>query len=150
VLAEDASDWFDVNCQSPYMLMVANVTTSQRLNGSDTTDTLQGLDKLGVLRTTIPAVTHVNYSARVHTVSKETNPRFHALLSSFKQETGCPVLVNTSFNVRGEPIVNSPKEAYRCFVGTGLDLFVIGNFMLLKSEQKTKADNNYANNFDPD
>jgi carbamoyltransferase len=135
VLAERAADYFDLDRPSPYMLLVAAVRDDIRIPMSDEQRKLFGIDRLNVPRSSIPAVTHVDYSARVQTVHRSTNPRFHALLERFDALTGCAVLVNTSFNVRGEPIVCSPSDAYRCFMRTGMDYLVIGNFILAKSEQ---------------
>jgi carbamoyltransferase len=149
VLAEDVSDWFELDRPSPYMLLVADVGQRRRVeyNGADHLD---GLDKLKVIRSEIPAVTHVDYSARVQTVHRETNPRFHALLSAFKAKTGCPVLVNTSFNVRGEPIACSPEDAFRCLMGTEIEMLVIGNCILYKDRQNPNLILDYRNAFDPD
>ncbi|MFC8659348.1 carbamoyltransferase [Streptomyces parvus] len=133
VPAEDAKDWFDLRQDSPYMLVVAQVAEAQRLPAADTGAT--GMDLLRVRRSTIPAVTHVDGSARVQTVTAESSPAFHELLTAFKARTGCPVLVNTSFNVRGEPIVNSPQDAYTCFMRTNVDMLALGNFLLYKDEQ---------------
>ena len=135
VLREDAGDWFDLDVDSPYMLLVAPVGERQRrpLGGRDRTKT--GFDRLDVVRSTIPAVTHVDGSARVQTVDARTNPRFHALLSAFKAHTGCPVLINTSFNVRGEPIVCTPEDAFRCFMGTDIDMLAIGDSVVRKGDQ---------------
>lgn len=134
VLADDTKDYFDLNQESPYMLIVAGVAAAQRVETPDA-DGATGLDLLRVRRSTIPAVTHVDSSARVQTVSEHSNPAYHQLLTAFKDETGCPVLVNTSFNVRGEPIVNSPAEAYACFMRTNIDLLAMGGFLLDKSQQ---------------
>ncbi|MFZ4272655.1 carbamoyltransferase [Streptomyces arboris] len=133
VLAEDAKDYFDLPQESPYMLVVSQVAAAQRLEAQD--GGASGLDLLKVRRSTIPAVTHVDHSARVQTVTGHSNPAYHRLLTAFKSLTGCPVLVNTSFNVRGEPIVNSPQEAYTCFMRTGIDILALGNFLLEKSDQ---------------
>lgn len=135
VLEEDASEWFDLREPSPYMLLVGEVEERQRLPGKDRIDSIVGLDKQSVLTSTIPAVTHVDGTARIQTVCRDINPRFHGLLTRFKEITGCPVLVNTSFNVRGEPIVNTPEDAFRCFLGTGLDVLVVGNCYLEKCDQ---------------
>ena len=135
VLREDVQQWFEMDRSSPYMLLVADVVKSERKPMTDEMNALFGIDKLNVPHSSIPAVTHVNYSARVHTVHKETNPYYHKLIKRFKELTGCPVLVNTSFNVRGEPIVCSPEDAFRCFMGTELDLLVIGNSLLYKTHQ---------------
>ena len=135
VIREDLSEWFDLNCDSPYMLLVAKVSDSKCRKMTKDEELLFGIDKLNIKRSEIPAVTHVDYSARVQTVHKETNPKYYKLLSEFKKKTGCPVLVNTSFNVRGEPIVGSPEDAYNCFMGTEMDVLVIGNCYLNKENQ---------------
>jgi len=135
VKAEKVSEWFEFDRASPYMLMVARVSAEKRLEMSTEQNAMFGLDKLHVPRSQIPAVTHVDYSARVQTVHAETNPRFHALLDEFESLTGCPVCVNTSFNVRGEPIVMSPEDAYRCFMRTEMDFLVMENCFLAKSDQ---------------
>jgi len=135
VLAEKASEWFEIDVESPYMLLVAEVRKDRQRRMSDAEECLWGIDKLNVLRSDVPAVTHVDYSARLQTVHRDDNPRFHALLSAFEGRTGCPVLVNTSFNVRGEPIVESPRDAYTCFMRTGMDVLVLGSFLLRKEAQ---------------
>jgi carbamoyltransferase len=150
VLAEDAADWFELDRASPYMLLVADVARGRRLAPNAADCELSGLDRLKTLRSEIPAVTHVDYSARVQTVHRETNPRFHGLLSAFKRKTGCPVLVNTSFNVRGEPIANTPEDAFRCLMGTEIDMLVIGNCVLHKDRQNPNLVLDYRNAFDPD
>jgi carbamoyltransferase len=137
VLSEDKSDWFDLNVDSPYMLVVANVLKGRRLPVDDGKIGLFGIDKLNVERSTIPAVTHVDYSARVQTVSKAINPPYFDLLTKFKELTGCPLVVNTSFNVRGQPIVETPFDAFNCFMATGLDALFIGNFYLKKTQQNS-------------
>ena len=147
VLREDVSDWFELDTDSPYMLLVADVVKGRRRQMMAQEQALFGIDKLNVPRSDIPAVTHVDYSARVQTVHAETNPRFHALLSTFKQKTGCPVLVNTSFNVRGEPIVRTPEDAFRCFMGTELDALAVGNLYLKKSDQNSALKLDYKNAF---
>ena len=135
VLREDVSEWFDLTTDSPYMLLVASVAQN-KLNQITTADIEKtGIARLEVQRSVIPAVTHVDNSARVHTVAQDVNPRYHALLSEFKSQTGCPVLVNTSFNVRGEPIVETPEDAFRCFMRTDIEVLVVGNCFLLKSDQ---------------
>lgn len=149
VLSEDVSEWFDLSEDSPYMLIVAEVSKSKKKNMSDSELGLFGIDKLNVPRSVIPAVTHVDYSARIQTVHKDTNPLFHALITSFKNKTGCPVLVNTSFNVRGEPIVCSPEDAFRCFMGTELDVLVVGNSIMIKQEQVVMKEL-YQNEFEAD
>jgi carbamoyltransferase len=135
VKADKVSEWFELDRRSPYMLLVADVAASQKIPMNSEQQQLFGMDKLMVPRSTIPAVTHVDYSARVQTVHAETNPRFYALLDEFEKLTGCPVCINTSFNVRGEPIVMTPEDAYRCFMRTEMDLLVLGNFLLYKSKQ---------------
>ena len=135
VLAEDVSDWFELDEASPYMLIVADVHKDKRLAMTEEQKKLFGIDKLNVPRSEIPSITHVDYSARIQTVHKETNPGYHSLISKFKQLTGCSLLVNTSFNVRGEPIVCTPEDAFRCFMGTGLDVLVIDNLILMKESQ---------------
>jgi carbamoyltransferase len=150
VLAEDTSDWFDLDCESPYMLLVADVAEKHRRAMTESERTLFGIDKLNVPRSTIPAVTHVDYSARVQTVHRQTNPRFHALISAFKARTGCPVVVNTSFNVRGEPIVCTPEDAFRCFMGTEIETLAIGNCLLDKVRQDPALTLDYKSGFAPD
>jgi carbamoyltransferase len=135
VLEEAVSDQFDLSVKSPYMLLVAPVRQDLRLPPSEDDRHLFGIEKLKVPRSTLPAITHVDYSARVQTVSPRTNPRFHGLISAFRHRTGCPTLVNTSFNVRGEPIVCTPADAYRCFMRTEMDVLVLENQLLLKDEQ---------------
>lgn len=150
VLAEDAAEWFEIDRDSPYMLLVADVARQHRYQLNSHDEMLPGLEKLKIPHSDIPAVTHVDYSARVQTVHRETNPRFHQLLSAFKAKTGCPVLVNTSFNVRGEPIANTPEDAFRCLMGTEIDMLVIGNYVLHKDRQNPNLVLDYRNAFDPD
>ena len=150
VLLEDVADWFELDRDSPYMLLVAEVSTERRKPAAESQDALFGIDRLRLPRSDIPAVTHVDFSARVQTVDRETNPRYHALLEAFKAETGCPVLVNTSFNVRGEPIVCSPADAFRCFMGTDLDCLAIGNCFLRKAEQDPSLQREFTDSFEPD
>jgi carbamoyltransferase len=150
VLREDVAEWFDLDIDSPYMLLVADVAKSHRRQMTETEDALFGIDKLNIARSDIPAVTHIDYSARVQTVHPTTNPRYHALITRFKELTGCPVLVNTSFNVRGEPIVCTPDDAFRCFMGTEIDLLVVGNCVLDKRDQRAELKNSYAATMDPD
>jgi carbamoyltransferase len=140
ILREDVAEWFELDCDSPYMLLVTHVREHLRRAVDETETALAGVEKLNARRSCLPSVTHVDYSARVQTVHTETNPRFHALLATFKEKTGCPVLVNTSFNVRGEPIVCTPEDAFRCFMGTELDMLAIGNCILLKEEQTPGLD----------
>ena len=150
VRREDVAQWFDLSGDSPYMLLVANVAEAKRRAMSAEEEALFGIDKLNVKRSEIPAVTHIDYSARVQTVHRETNPRFHELLTKFKESTGCPVLVNTSFNVRGEPIVGTPEDAFRCFMGTEMDVLVIENCMMLKGDQDPALKLDYKNAFELD
>jgi carbamoyltransferase len=150
VLREDVAAWFELDSDSPYMLIVADVREDKRRAMSAEEQGLFGIDKLNVARSEIPAVTHVDYSARVQTVSAVTNPLFHRLLTQFKALTGCPVLVNTSFNVRGEPIVCTPQDAFRCFMGNELDLLVVGNCVLRKSEQNPALKQDYSSAFELD
>ncbi|HET6376488.1 MAG TPA: carbamoyltransferase C-terminal domain-containing protein, partial [Methylocella sp.] len=150
VLRERVSDWFELDADSPYMLLVANVKPGRCRTMTEEEQGLFGIDKLNVLRSEIPAVTHVDYSARIQTVHKETNPRYHALISRFEQMTGCPVLVNTSFNVRGEPIVCTPEDAFACFMGTEIEMLSIGNCILRKEEQNPALARDYKDAFEPD
>jgi len=135
VKAEKVSEWFDIDRRSPYMLLVAPVKQEKRLSMTDEQRKLFGIDRLNIPRSEIPAITHVDYSARIQTVHQETNPRFYRLLEAFESRTQCPVLVNTSFNVRGEPIVCTPEDAYRCFMRTEMDYLVLENFLLAKTDQ---------------
>jgi carbamoyltransferase len=150
VCYEDADRWFELREPSPYMLLVADVAEPHRVTISEEQQALSGVDKLNVRRSTIPAVTHVDYSARLQTVHAQTNPRFHQLLSRFRDCTGCPILVNTSFNVRGEPIVCTPDDAFRCFMGTDLDVLVVGDCFLRKQDQLASLRRDYEHNFEPD
>jgi len=150
VLREDVADYFELDADSPYMLLVADVKRNRRRPMTADEEGLFGIDKLNVARSDIPAVTHVDYSARIQTVHRETNPRYHELLSSFKNRTGCSVLVNTSFNVRGEPIVCTPEDAFRCFMGTEMETLVAGNCILRKDEQDPELIQNYEFNFELD
>jgi len=150
VLREDVSDWFELDYDSPYMLLVAGVLPKLRRAMTEEEKKLFGIDQLNVPRSQIPAVTHIDYSARVQTVHRETNPRFHALLGAFKQRTGCPVLVNTSFNVRGEPIVCTPEDAFRCFMGSDIETLVVGNCVLQKEQQNPALKLDYQHAFELD
>jgi carbamoyltransferase len=150
VLREDVGNWFELDSDSPYMLIVADVKEDKRRAMSAEEEALFGIDKLNIARSEIPAVTHVDYSARIQTVSAATNPLFHRLLTQFKALTGCPVLVNTSFNVRGEPIVCTPEDAFRCFMGNELDLLVVGNCVLRKLEQNPALKQDYSSAFELD
>jgi carbamoyltransferase len=150
VLAEDVDKYFELDTSSPYMLIVADVNDDLRCPETLGQAELFGIEKLNVPHSMIPAVTHVDYSARIQTVHSETNPRYHALLEAFRERTGCSVLVNTSFNVRGEPIVQSPIDAFRCFMGTGLDLLVIGRSVLKKDDQNSASTEDYRDNYELD
>ena len=150
VLREDAGDWFDLDTDSPYMQLVADVSAKHRIAMTREQQSLFGIDRLNVPRSSIPAVTHVDYSARVQTVHRETNPRYHALLERFKALTGCPVVVNTSFNVRGEPIACTPEDAFRCFMGTDIDVLAVGNCLLRKEDQDPSLATRYERTFEPD
>jgi len=150
VLRERVSDWFEMDVDSPYMLLVADVVERRRKAMTEEQQKLFGIDKLNVPRSDIPAVTHVDYSARVQTVHRETNPIYHQLLTAFDQKTGCPVLVNTSFNVRGEPIVCTPEDAFRCFMGTEIEVLAVGNCFLRKEDQDPALKASYAAKFELD
>jgi carbamoyltransferase len=150
VLSEHVADWFDLDLDSPYMLIVSDVLIKHRIDADSADLGLFGIEKLKVPRSSIPAVTHVDYSARIQTVHADTNPRYHALISSFHEKTGCPMLINTSFNVRGEPIVCTPEDAFRCFMGTEMDALVIGNCLLMKAEQDLGQHLDYKNMFELD
>lgn len=150
VLREDVSQWFQLHSDSPYMLLVADVLNTKQLPMSEKQKQLFGIDKVNVVRSEIPAVTHVDYSARVQTVHNTTNPRFHRLISKFKELTGCPVLVNTSFNVRGEPIVCTPEDAFRCFMGTDIEMLAVGNSLLRKEDQSRTLMKNYRRCYELD
>lgn len=150
VLREDVADWFELEGDSPYMLFVANVVENRRRKMTAEEKAMFGIDRLNVVRSEVPAITHVDYSARIQTVHKETNPRYHALLTRFKALTGCPVIVNTSFNVRGEPIVCTPEDAFHCFMGTEIDVLVAGNCLLRKEEQDPALKRDYKDAFELD
>jgi carbamoyltransferase len=150
VLLEKVSEWFEINCESPYMLLVADVKKSKQLQMTDEQKKLFGIDKLNIKRSSIPSVTHVDYSARIQTVHKETNPMFHKLIEEFERITKYPVLVNTSFNVRGEPIVCSATDAFKCFMGTDLDVLVCNNFILYKENQNNNLIKDYKNKYELD
>ena len=150
VLKEDVSDWFDINVESPYMLLVSEIHSSKKIQMTDEQKNLFGIEKLNIKRSEIPAVTHVDYSARIQTVSSKTNKIYYDLISKFKEKTGCPVIVNTSFNVRGEPIVNSPTDAFNCFMGTELDYLIIGNCILDKNKQDQSLKKDYTKEFELD
>ena len=150
VLFEDLSNWFDLETESPYMLLVANIKKNQQIEMSVNSKKLFGIEKLSVKRSNIPSVTHVDYSARIQTVHESTNPKYYSLLKKFKEITNCPILINTSFNVRGEPIVCSIKDAYNCFMGTDLDILVLENFILYKNDQDKSLLKNYRDKFELD
>ena len=150
VLKEDLSDWFDINVDSPYMLLVADINLDKQIQMSDKQKKLFGIDKLNIKRSEIPAVTHVDYSARIQTVDGKNNKSYYDLISKFKEKTGCPVIVNTSFNVRGEPIVNSPTDAFNCFMGTELDYLIIGKCILDKTKQDPNLKKDYTKEFELD
>ncbi len=150
VLREDIADWFELDYDSPYMLLVDDVKEDKRIEMTTEEKSLFGIDKLNIKRSSIPAVTHVDYSARIQTVHKETNPRYHALITKFKEKTNYSVLVNTSFNVRGEPIVCTPKDAFKCFMGTELDLLVVGNCVIRKEKQNDSMDEEYKEKYNLD
>jgi carbamoyltransferase len=150
VLTEYVSDWFDLKESSPYMLMVADVKKSRQIPMKPEQEKLFGIDKLNIKRSEIPSVTHVDYTSRVQTVSKQTNERYYNLIKKFQEITDCPVLINTSFNIRGEPIVCTVKDAFKCFMGTDLDILVIEDFILFKSEQNDSLKKDYKNQFNLD
>ncbi|MCK0126649.1 hypothetical protein MWU76_19825, partial [Gelidibacter sp. F2691] len=150
VLREDVGDWFQLDDDSPYMLIVADLAEARRKPMSAEEEALFGIEKLNVPRSEIPAVTHVDYSARIQTVHAETNPLYHQLISRFKDKTGCPVVVNTSFNVRGEPIVCTPEDAFRCFMGTEMDMLAIGNVILRKPDQDASLKEDYTSKYELD
>ena len=150
VLREDVSKWFDINVDSPYMLLVANIILDKKIDMTDEQKKFFGIDKLNIKRSEVPAVTHVDYSARIQTVNKDTNNRYYDLILKFKEKTGCPIIVNTSFNVRGEPIVNTPTDAFNCFMGTKLDYLVIGDCILDKNKQDKNLKKDYKSEFELD
>ncbi len=150
ILNEDVNEWFEHETDSPYMLIVAKVKKDKCRTMTKEESSLFGIDKLNIARSSVPAITHVDYSARIQTVHEDTNSSYYAVISKFKEKTGCPLVVNTSFNVRGEPIVCSPKDAFKCFMGTDLDLLAIGNFLLLKEEQDETLKENYENRYELD
>ena len=150
VLQEDVENWFKIESSSPYMLLVAEVQESKRRKITKKEQSLLGIDKLNIKRSEVPAITHVDYSSRIQTVHKDTNPKYHALISKFKELTGCSVIVNTSFNVRGEPIVCTPEDAFKCFMGTELDILIIGNFLLRKENQNQSLKEDYKKKYELD
>jgi len=150
VLCEDVCNWFNLDIESPYMLIVADVREDRRVFVAEKDESFSGINKINIARSLIPAVTHVDYSARIQTVKNETNPRYYALIKRFKEKTGCPVIINTSFNIRGEPIVCTPEDAFRCFMGTELDALYIGNCILHKDKQNPALKKNYIQDFERD
>ena len=150
ILREDLTDWFEMKSESPYMLFVSDVKKDKTLELSNDEKKLFGIDLLNIKKSEIPAVTHVDYSARIQTVSKDSNPLYYKLISKFKEKTNCPILINTSFNIRGEPIVHTPEDAFKCFMGTELDVLVLGNCYLDKKNQDLNLKTNYVNNFELD
>jgi len=151
IRAENISDYFEIDRESPYMLLVANVQKNKQVKMSEEQNSYFGLEKLNVVRSEVPAVTHVDYSARIQSVNKETNPRYHQMLTKFNEKYGCSVIVNTSFNVRGEPIVCTPKDAYLCFMRTEMDYLIIGNYLLDKTQQKPLiGDSDWQSEFELD
>ena len=150
VLHEDVENWFKIKSSSPYMLLVAEVQESKRIQITEKEQLLLGIDKLNVKRSEVPAITHVDYSSRIQTVHKDTNPKYHALITKFKELTGCSVIVNTSFNVRGEPIICTPEDAFKCFMGTELDILIIGNFLLRKENQNESLKEDYKKKYELD
>ena len=151
IRAENISDYFEIDRESPYMLLVANVQKDKQVKMSEEQNSYFGLEKLNVVRSEVPAVTHVDYSARIQSVNEKTNPLYHRMLTKFNDKYGCPVIVNTSFNVRGEPIVCTPKDAYLCFMRTEMDCLIIGNYLLEKTEQKPLVgDSDWQSEFELD
>ena len=150
ILKEDLSNWFNLNVESPYMLLVADINYEKKIKMTEEQEQLFGIDKLNIKRSEIPAVTHVDYSARIQTVTQKNNKPYYDLIYKFKEKTGCPVIVNTSFNVRGEPIVNTPTDAFNCFMGTNLDILVIEDFILFKEDQDKSLVKDYKNKFELD
>jgi len=150
VLIEDVNDWFEHDTESQYMLLVADVQKDKRCAMTADEETLFGIDKLNIPRSSVPAITHVDYSARIQTVHEDTNPRYHALISKFKENTGCPLVVNTSFNVRGEPIICTPTDAFKCFMGTEMDVLAVGDYLLIKEDQDETLKENYEERYELD
>ena len=150
ILREDVSEWFEHDTDSPYMLLVADIKEEKRLTMTKEEEALFGIDKLNIVRSLVPAITHVDYSARIQTVHADTNPKYHAVISKFKEKTGCPIVVNTSFNVRGEPIICTPKDAFKCFMGTEMDVLAVGNYVLYKEHQNEVLIENYEESYELD
>jgi carbamoyltransferase len=147
VLREDVSEWFTHDTDSPYMSLVAYVKENIRRTMTKEEEAFFGIDKLNVQRSSVPAITHVDYSARIQTVHKDTNPLYHALISKFKEKTGCPIVVNTSFNIRGEPIICTPTDAFKCFMCTEMDVLAVGNYVLYKKQQDEALKQNYEERY---
>ena len=147
VLRENVNDWFEHDTDSPYMLLVADVKKDKCRTMTAEEESMFGIEKLNISRSSVPAITHIDYSARIQTVHSDTNPRYHALISKFKEKTGCPLVVNTSFNIRGEPIICNPTDAFKCFMGTELDILAIGNFFLVKKDQNNSLKENYKDKY---
>ena len=150
VLREDVGDWFEHETDSPYMLLVADVQNDKRRSMTEEEEALFGIDKLNVPRSSVPAITHVDYSARIQTVHADTNPKYHSVISKFKEKTGCPLVVNTSFNVRGEPIICTPTDAFKCFMGTEMDVLAVGSCVLYKEHQDEALKENYEERYELD
>ena len=150
VLREDVKEWFEHDTDSPYMLLVVDVQKDKRRVMTKEEELLFGIDKLNVPRSSVPAITHIDYSARIQTVHADTNHRYHAVISKFKEKTGCPIVVNTSFNVRGEPIICTPTDAFKCFMGTELEVLAVGNYLLLKEQQDESLKENYEERYELD
>ena len=150
ILSEKVSEWFSFDTHSPYMLLVSKLKEEKRLEMNEQEEKLFGIEKLNIPRSSVPAITHVDYSARLQTVHNDTNKIYHSLLSKFYEKTECPILVNTSFNIRGEPIVCSPKDAFQCFMGTELDVLVVGNYIAYKEEQDRTLIKDYKQNYELD
>jgi len=150
VLRDDVAEWFELDSDSPYMLLVADVVERRRKTMTPEQMQLFGIERLNVPRSDIPAVTHVDYSARIQTVHPDTNPRYHRLIAAFKERTGCPVIVNTSFNIRGEPIVGTPEDAFRCFMGTEIETLAVGDCLLHKDGQNPALKVSYQHSVDSD
>lgn len=150
VLREDVGEWFEHETDSPYMLLVADIQSGKRREMTEEEEALFGIAKLNVPRSTVPAITHVDYSARIQTVHADTNPKYHAVISKFKDKTGCPLVVNTSFNVRGEPIICTPTDAFKCFMGTEMDVLAVGNYVLYKEQQDEALKENYEERYELD
>ena len=150
ILKEYCSEWFDLDNESPYMLLVAEISDKKKIKYKNINNDLVGLDKLNQIRSVIPSVTHVDYTSRIQTVNEDHNQKYYNLIKKFNELTNCPILVNTSFNIRGEPIVCSPKDAFKCFMGTNLDLLVIENFIMYKSDQDRNIKKNYIKDYNLD